>query len=237
MFNKDELEDLLVNVGSKIEKPVSIYLIGGCALSFKGLKAATKDIDIIITSQSDFDIFDKAMSKGGFKNMNDRESEFYLTALAVYVKEESRIDVFLKQAGKMLFITPTIIKRARKFKDFGKLAVFFVSNEDIFLFKAMVSPKRQADIYDCDRLMKEGLNYSVIYDEIAGQSSHSKKWFFWLYENLCHIENFNGIKTPLKSKVFSLVKKYWKDKPSEFMSDVEDREKHIPDKKLLKELE
>ena len=33
MFNKYELEGLLVNVGSNIEKPIKIYMIGGCVCS------------------------------------------------------------------------------------------------------------------------------------------------------------------------------------------------------------
>ena len=90
-------------MGLNIDKSIIIYMIGGCALSFKGLKPATKDIDIIVTSKPDFDVFNKAMLKLGFKSMSDRESDFYATALAVYMKGESRVDVFLKQVGKCLF--------------------------------------------------------------------------------------------------------------------------------------
>src|SRR3989344_5749808 len=129
MFNKDELDGLLVNVGANIERHIDIYMIGGCALSFKGLKAATKDIDIIVANRSDFDVFDKAMDK-------------------------------------------------------------------------------------------EGFNYDVMYDEIFEQSKHGKRWFFWFYENLCLIENFNRTRVPIKNKVFSLIKMHWKERPSGFMSDV-----------------
>ena len=98
MFNKEELDDWLAKVGASVVKPVNAYMIGGCALSFKGLKAATKDIDIILASQEDFN---KAMKAAGFKSVAERESEFYVTALAVYVKDDnSRIDVFLNQVGK-----------------------------------------------------------------------------------------------------------------------------------------
>jgi len=236
MFNKEELNKLLVKVGLKMEKPINIYMIGGCALSFKGLKPATKDIDIIVTKEADFERFDKSMRKNRFKSITDRESEFYLTALAVYRKEESRIDVFLKQVGKTLFLTNSMIKRAKKYKDYGKLAVYLVSNEDIFLFKTMTS--REGDISDCDRIMREELDYNVIYNEIVEQSKgEGKRWFFWVYENLCKLENYNGIRVPIKNKVFALVKKYWKERPSGFMDDIENKERHISDKKLLKELD
>lgn len=234
MFNREELNELLVEVGSRIEKSIKIYMIGGCALSFKGLKAATKDIDIILTSKEDFNVFNKSMQKAGFGLMTERENEFYLTALAIYRKEDSRIDVFLKQVGKMLALTESMKKRAEKYQDYGKLDVYLVSNEDIFLFKSMTS--RAGDIFDCDRIMKEGIDYNIIYNEIAEQSKSGKKWFFWFYENLCMLENHNGIRIPIKNKVFSLVKKNWKERPLDFMDEIDNRKNHIPDTKLLKDL-
>lgn len=235
MFSKEELDTLLENVGSRIAKSIKIYMIGGCALSFKGLKAATKDIDIIVTSKNDFDVFGKAMRAAGFTLMTERESEFYLTALAVYIRgDDSRIDVFLKQVGKMLQLTDTMIKRSELYKKYGSLSVYLLSNEDIFLFKTMTS--RQGDLFDCDRLIKENLDYDLIYKEIVNQSGRGKRWFFWAYESFCRLENHNGVRISIKNKIFALVKKHWKERPSDFMVDINNIENHISDKKLLKEL-
>jgi len=234
MFNKEELEELLTNMGKKIDKPVNVYMIGGCALSFKGLKPLTKDIDIITTNRQDFDEIDGAMKKNGFELDSNLESEFYLTALAVYKKEDSRIDIFLKQVGKMLLLSENMTKRSEKYKDYGKLAIYLVSNEDIFLFKSMTS--REGDVVDCDRIMKQGIDYKIIYKEMIEQSKSGKKWFFWAYESLCRIENYNQITIPIKSKVFALVKKHWKEKPSDFMGGIENMGQHIPDRRLLNEI-
>lgn len=235
MFNKDELDQLLANVGSKIEKPANIFMIGGCALSFKGLKEATKDIDIIVANQEDFNILDEAMKENGFQSITEKENEFYLTALAIYKKDDSRIDVFLKQVGKMLFLTKNMINRAKEYRKYDKLGVYLVSNEDIFLFKMMTS--RAGDIYDSDRIMRAGIDYKIIYEEIVEQSKEKgKRWFFWVYENICKLEDHNGIRIPIKNKIFELVKKYWNERPNDFMSDVADKAKHVPEKKLLKDL-
>lgn len=235
MFNKEELNEWLVKIGSNIEKPVKIYMIGGGALSFKGLKAVTKDIDIIVESKEDFDMFDSAIQKAGFNLKTDLKDGFYLTALAVYMKgDDSRIDVFLKQVGKMLILTQSMIQRAKQYQSYGKLDVFLVSNEDIFLFKSMSS--RPGDIRDSDRLIVEGIDYDVVYGEIVEQSKSGNKWFFWAYESLCRLEEHNGLHLSIKDKLFSLVKEHWKDKPDDFMEDVENKGKHISDKKLLREL-
>ncbi len=169
MFNKEELENLLVKIGSKIKKQIKIYMIGGCALSFKGLKPATKDIDIIVANKEDFQVFDASMRENGFNSNSVKESDFYTTALEVYIKDESRIDVFLKQVGKMLFLSESMTKRAKEHKKYGNLIVYLVSNKDIFLFKAMTS--REGDVYDCDRIIKEGIDYDVVYNEIVEQNA------------------------------------------------------------------
>ena len=256
MYTKEQLEKWLEEVGSYVTKPMNIYMIGGCALSFRGLKSVTKDIDIILTSQKDFDMFDTAIKKAGFTSMTERESEFYLTALSVYQKidvdtrflddrsgrkglgshlrhkksDESRIDVFLNQVGKMLRLTENMKKRSKLYKHYHNMAVYLVSNEDIFLFKAMTS--REGDTLDCDRIMKKNLDYNLIYQEIVDQSINGKNWFFWVYESLCRLENYNNITIPIKNRMFALVKKHWKDRPSDFMSDVSNLEKHLPGKKL-----
>lgn len=235
MFDKEELNDWLKNISKRVDRVIRIYLIGGCALSFKELKERTKDIDIIVTSQEDFDVFNDAIQKSGFSLRTDLEDEFYLTALAVYTKEDdSRIDVFLKQVGKMLILTQSMIKRAKLHGGYGNLDIYLISNEDIFLFKSRSS--RQGDIEDSDKLVKMGLDYDIVYNEIIEQSKFGNKWFFWVYESLCKLEEHNNIRLPIKDRVFSLVKEHWKDHPSDFMSDVKELEKHITDKKLLNEL-
>ena len=133
MFEKKELENWLFNVSRYVSKPVTIYLIGGCAMSFKGYKAATKDIDIVMLSKADFDVINSAIMEAGYKLETDLEDEFYLTALAVYLKGDSRIDLFLKKVGKMLAFTPKMAERATIDNKIGLLTVALVSNEDIFL--------------------------------------------------------------------------------------------------------
>ena len=234
MFTKEELNEWLNKVGSKVNEPVSVYMIGGCALSFRGLKEKTKDVDMIVNSKEDFTILDKAISNAGFKRKTDLEDEFYLTALAVYTKgDESRIDLFLKQVGKMLWLSEAMIKRAEFFRNYGKLRIYLIYLEDIFLFKSMAS--RPGDIIDCDRIFRRGINYDIVYSEILNQSK-DKKWFFWLYENIYKLEDYSKLPFPIKHKIFVLVKKHWKERPDDFMEDIPNLEKHVKDKKLLKDL-
>ena len=61
MFRKEELESWLVALGNAITKPLDMYLIGGCAMSFKGIKDRTKDIDIVMLKRSDLNRLREAL--------------------------------------------------------------------------------------------------------------------------------------------------------------------------------
>jgi hypothetical protein len=54
--NRAQLMEALNYIGSKIEKPVNTYLIGGAALMWHNLKDATKDVDIIASYEAANDI-------------------------------------------------------------------------------------------------------------------------------------------------------------------------------------
>lgn len=225
MFEKKELEDWLDKISKHLRQPVTIYLIGGCAMSFKNHKATTKDIDIVMPSKADFDVLNDAIRSAGYNLETDLKDEFYLTALAVYVKGDSRIDLFLQKVGKMLTFTPAMIERATVYRKVRQLTVALASNEDIFLFKSMTS--RPGDVKDCQLLIQTGLEWKAVFNEIVEQSQDKDKWFFWTFEKICIIENESNISIPIKSKLLKLIKKNWKDRPADFMSDIKDAEIHL----------
>jgi hypothetical protein len=51
-FSEGDLLNALTDVGSHLIEDVRVYLIGGCAMTFIGRKAATKDVDVVLTSSS-----------------------------------------------------------------------------------------------------------------------------------------------------------------------------------------
>jgi hypothetical protein len=54
--NRRQLMEALNYIGSKIDKPVNAYLIGGAAMMWHSLKDATKDVDIITSYEGADDI-------------------------------------------------------------------------------------------------------------------------------------------------------------------------------------
>ena len=50
-FEEKYIDHELDEIGSRVKKPVNIYLIGGASMSFRHLKETTKDIDIVFKNK------------------------------------------------------------------------------------------------------------------------------------------------------------------------------------------
>ncbi len=230
MFEKDSLTRFLEKLGSTIQPELSIYMIGGGNLSLKGLKDATKDVDFVLTSHKDLNTLKPAIEQLGYNTDEQLFNEsIYQDAVIVFNdKTGSRIDIFVEVICKQLVLSEAMKKRSEEHATFENLKVMLVSNEDIFLFKSLTD--RPQDIEDCAALLDAGLNWDVILDECVSQHRKDVKWVFWMYEQMCRIEDAKRITIPEKSRVFGVCIDNWGKKPSDFMCDFtkEQVRKHIP---------
>jgi hypothetical protein len=65
-FNKNYLQQEFDRLDAKTQ-PITLYLIGGGAMAFYGLKDSTKDIDIILTNSEQLSSLQNALSALGYK--------------------------------------------------------------------------------------------------------------------------------------------------------------------------
>ena len=220
MFTPQQLEDMLKRVGNALPREIDAYLIGGCAMGFRGLKNETKDVDIVLLSRSDLDTLGATLTSLKFSQDTDLE-EFYLSAVMVFTQKDSRIDLFVRDVCKSLIFTDRMVKRAQLYKKLGKMNIYLVSNEDIFLFKGITD--RAKDIDDCAVLLKERLADDVILDEMTKQAQRAY-WCFFVYEKLCIMEETLGLQFPLREKVKSVCLKQKQHAPRDFLHAVKNRE-------------
>lgn len=238
MFKKDQLLGLLEKIGNKIEAVVTVYLIGGCNLSLKDKKIATKDIDMVLSSREDFLKIKEAVESLGFRQKDGEFAEpVYKAAVIVFEDEsKSRIDLFVKRVASALALSSGMMERSTFYKDVANLRIMLVSDEDIFLFKSIAG--RNDDINDCFTLYAERLNWDIIIDECISQHREDVKWIFWLYELLCRMELQKKIVVREKRKVFDICLGSWEKKPGDFMAEfsAEEIKKLVPKKHQLEVL-
>ncbi len=171
MFDAAYINQELEKIGVRIKRPMSIYLIGGCAMSFRNLKETTKDIDIVFRDKADYEVFCEALFGAQyFEPFTIKSEHELLHATRMFENKDGfHLDLFVKQVIKKLVLSHSMIARAELFKTYGNLSVYLLSKEDIFLFKGLASEGRKRDLPDM-QVLYPNLNWKVIENELNSQS-------------------------------------------------------------------
>ncbi|MBU0628281.1 MAG: hypothetical protein KKC75_03770 [Nanoarchaeota archaeon] len=235
MFEKESIIELLEKIGSTLPVRVKIYMIGGGALSLKGLKEATKDVDLVLLDRKALHQIKGSFEKIGYKiDKGLFKEQFYKDAVFVFLdKSGSRIDILVDVVCGMLRLTKDMQKRAAKYGSFGNLDLYLVSNEDILLFKAVTD--RPQDLIDIRALIDATkLDWDIIINECVAQHRKETRWIFWFYEQICRLEEQESFPIPEKNRVFEICLQNWEKKPSDWMHEfsIEQIRKYIPAKYL-----
>lgn len=194
-FGEAELINVLSDIGAKLKKKTKIYLIGGCAMTFMGAKAVTKDIDVVAISAEDTDNLIFAMKDVGFKRVNKITNEYEaLEAIIMERSDKMRFDVFTRKVCGKLEISKKMQSRATPYRTFGNLEVNLMSGEDILLFKGMT--ERSADLDDMLVLVQRGIDWGTIRDTCFAQKK-SPQWADLLGTKLLALKERHGIDAPI----------------------------------------
>ena len=199
-FKLKYIENELKNIGKRIPKKVEVVLIGGANMMYRGLKAATKDVDIVVMNPNDLKLFSEALDNLGYFEIKRLSKEYTNLGASVIMRNEDgfQYDIFYKKVCNALVLTPRIIKRAEKLVKFINLSVSLMSPEDMFLFKGMT--ERAADLEDMRILVEQGLDWKIILDECQEQEGE-RIWEAFLHVKLEELQDKFGIRAPISGKL------------------------------------
>ena len=151
-----------------IDDHLTVYLIGGGALTLEGLKNATKDIDLIVRREPELKQLWSVLTAAGYEPQADLAEEYdELEAAFILEKDRRRFDVFHEQVAGVICLSDSMISRSQHLFDEDGLSVRMVSLNDIFLFKAVAN--REDDVEDMIRIAQGGIDDDLIVDEIMVQ--------------------------------------------------------------------
>lgn len=203
-----QIEELFNEIDANLTNKVNVYVIGGAALLFEGLKPATKDIDLILNDEDEFKFFNKSLITMNFKE--ETPSEFYkkMELNKIMVRDDYRIDAFLKKVCKKFALSNDMVKQSNKILDLKNISVNKCSNEDIFLFKSMT--ERPGDLEDCIELIKKGLNWNEIKVEMINQikTNGEDVWITWIGERLDELID-KGLTIPIIKDIDKMREDYF----------------------------
>ena len=210
---------LFEKIGKNLQRKTKAFLIGGENMRIKGLKVRTKDIDIVVENQKDFNSIKNALTKLGYKpkgNVNFSTEDFRLHPSTIMEHtNRSRIDLFTKKILKTLSLSSKMISRA-ELADFSNLHLGILKNEDIFLLKSITS--REGDIQDMASLIdinhtKKGkftqiyFNWDIVWNEIKEQEKKSplKSFSEIMQDNIEWLAQYTSINIPIRNKLQRVV--------------------------------
>ena len=185
-FDKTHIEKQLETIDGYLTKPIHLYVIGGGAMGFYDLKTATKDIDVIVTTENEARLLLKALQQSKYKNIEqiDQKYEKMKTRAVIENDEGFRWDIFVNIVCGGLTLSKEMRSRAKLFKKLNHITMHLVSPEDIFIFKAVTS--RPRDREDMFALFSHSLDIKIIKEEIRRQArlDTNKAWLLYFFVGL-----------------------------------------------------
>lgn len=163
--------DFVKELSRSIRREARVYVFGGEAMRIRGLKRATKDVDMVVEDAQTFGELKEALTSMGYRALGGEEilrADRKLNPSGIFVKEGfPRVDLFVKSICNALHLSQSM-KAKCEVRDIGNLKFCIMSNEDIFLLKSVTD--REGDIYDMIQLAKAGgFDWRVVLNELYGQ--------------------------------------------------------------------
>ena len=169
-YTDKDIEVVFKQAGAKLNRPVQVILIGGCAMTFRNLKPSTKDVDLLFEDDVSEKTMFEALKEVGFVELFPGSYQFDLKAKDILINKDGlQFDLFTKIVMGGLHLTSAIQKRAEKYGHYGKLTVGLASKEDIYLFKAITTRPFPRDYEDLITLQQSGLDWKAIISENNAQ--------------------------------------------------------------------
>lgn len=167
-------------IGQLLSSKVSAFLFGGENMRMRGMKQATKDVDLVVKERSSFNLIRESLQEMGYRELaagEIPEQDKMLEPSGIFVKEGlPRVDIFTDLICGKFKLTPSMIERSER-KVFGRLELGLMSKEDLFLLKAITG--READDVDMVTLVSsaESFDWKILLHELHLQERLRRQHF------------------------------------------------------------
>ena len=135
MSSQEAIETEFQYLDEKVDREITVYLMGGGAMTFRELKNATRDLDLLVTARSDFEMLHDILRDRGYEIVESPVEEYESLGAALMLDKESecRFDIFDWEVLRELRLSNEMKERASVVFEGTNLRVRALNNEDIFL--------------------------------------------------------------------------------------------------------
>lgn len=196
---------LLRQVGTRLSAATEAYLFGGGNMLLRGLKAATKDVDLIVNGRDVFQRIARSLTAMGFKRLAERDmrgEDRRLEPSGIYVADHyPRVDLFTKSVLGKFQLTDDMKARAEE-RLFNNLRLKLLSLEDVFLFKSITD--RAGDLEDMASIVRKTPRFdwpSLLNTYWAEEKLTGRHFCFTILDNIELLQEKEGIRAPIQRRL------------------------------------
>ena len=213
LSNHEDVYSIFQDLGKNLPNLIQIFVIGGAAMQYYNLKDATKDIDIVCMNQEERTKLIESALKSGFEMTLPEQRHKNLDGLGrIAIKGPHTVDIFAGTIRGSYKLNSAMRKRALSNKLFGMLEAKYTSIEDIFIMKLIAN--RKNDIEDCAKIIMNGLDFNIVYEEIKSQFQDSESiddacWITYIDQSLGELDDLYHVDVPIADKISALSNKWY----------------------------
>jgi hypothetical protein len=198
VFDADYIQREMQRLAPRLTRRTDLYLIGGGAMSFLGIKDATKDVDAVVGAEASFRDLVEALRAEGYASVSHRapRGDPREPAAVLENRERFRWDLFVGRVCGGLRFSKAMRARSTRFLLADRLEVRLAAPEDILLLKSVTSRQRDRD--DMRVLHAHGVDYSVVVEEARRQAGRGgeRAWVAFLFLGLREMARRSGAVVP-----------------------------------------
>ncbi|MFH1408980.1 MAG: nucleotidyltransferase [Nanoarchaeota archaeon] len=150
-INAEELFELIESISKFIEKEIKMYALGSTALTILHIKKSTRDVDINIETEGEYQYICKLFDDLGFER----------NGIKWFTQEGLRFDMFYGSNIMGIELLPDCIGKSKLAKSFRNIKLYTLPLEDIIISKLARGDSRDFD--DIKRILEiEKINLSKL---------------------------------------------------------------------------
>jgi predicted transcriptional regulator len=195
---------LLEELARRLSRPLNLFILGGEAMRIRGLKMATKDIDVVVEDAEALSLLRETLLPLGYEELTvdeQPEDDRRINPSAILVRDPSpRFDIFVRRIADTLTLSETMKERSTP-QNKDRLRMHVLSNEDLLLLKSVTG--REGDIQDMTQLARApGFNWRTVLEEMLAQEKDTDQQLcMMLLESVEALQMRTGIKAPIHHRL------------------------------------
>lgn len=213
-----EVDRFVEELSRSVREPIHLYLLGGGSMMYAGLKYFTKDIDLVVRTEHEYDVCVEAMKRMGFRSIRPGAGYSRMNLSDMLERDDGyRIDIFNDRVCGKLRLSDGMVSRSSERVRHEDVALSSCAMEDILIFKSIT--EREGDLEDSKAIITGTMvDWNVFLTELEEQIETGEDvWITWIADRLWLLREDAGLSIPVLDRVIRMADDYLERWESELL--------------------